>query len=94
MLKNIFIVIFVLSSVLTNAQLIKGEFGILAGASYYLGDVNHSQQFYSSNATFGILYRKSFNPHYALRTNLLRGKLSGNDADFSNEYQNSRQHYK
>ena len=92
MLKKIFILVFVLSSAFANAQFIKGEFGILAGASYYLGDVNHSQQFYSAKPAFGLLYRKSFNSHYALRTNLLRGKLSGNDTDFSNEYQNSRQH--
>lgn len=68
------------------------EPGITIGTSYYLGDVNHTKQFYSPGFTFGIALRHTLNDFYALRLNLLRATISGNDADFSNKYQQIRGH--
>lgn len=66
------------------------DFGIQAGASYYLGEINFSKQFYSSNITGGVLLRYCFNPRYSARISAAYGKLSGNDADFSSQYQKLR----
>ena len=66
--------------------------GITLGTSYYLGDVNHVKQFYSPGFTYGLAFRQSFNEHYALRLNVLKGKLSGSDLDFQSGYQQIRAH--
>ena len=92
-MKKIFLAIIFLSiSFFANSQKLNIEPGIILGTSYYLGDVNHSKQFYSPGFTFGLAFRQSFNKHYAVKLNLLRAKISGNDADFHNVYQQTRNH--
>ena len=66
------------------------EPGISIGTSYYLGDINHSKQFYSPSLALGFSLRHNYNEHYALRLNVIRATISGNDADFSNFYQQTR----
>jgi hypothetical protein len=73
-----------------SAQGLNIEPGVFIGTSYYMGDVNHVRQFYSPGLSFGIIARYTFNEHYAIKLNLLRAKISGNDADFSNLYQQTR----
>lgn len=68
------------------------EPGITLGTSYYLGDINHSRQFYSPGLAFGLAFRHSFNDYYAVRLNIIKAKISGNDADFSSVYQQIRAH--
>lgn len=75
-----------------NAQKINIEPGITLGSSYYMGDINHVRQFYSPGFAFGLVFRQSFNDHYALRLNIMKAKVSGNDADFDSEYQQVRAH--
>ena len=92
MKKGIFIILIVLSISYIKAQGLKGELGIILGTSYYLGDVNHSKQFYSPKLVYGVLYKRNLNEHYALRLNVMKMKLSGNDQDFDNGYQHYRNH--
>ncbi len=66
------------------------EIGLTGGVSYYLGDVNHIVPFYSARPTFGILFRRNMAEHYALRANVQQIMIAGNDADFSNGYQQVR----
>lgn len=70
----------------------KGEFGIFAGASYYIGDVNPNRHFYSPMPAFGALYKHNVNEHFALRMGFNYGFLQGNDLDFNNTFQLSRGH--
>ncbi len=74
------------------AQKLNIEPGITIGSSYYLGDINHTRQFYSPGLTIGLAFRHSFNEHYAIRLNILKAKISGNDADFPSIYQQIRAH--
>lgn len=67
---------------LVNAQ--RSELGILAGTSYYLGDINTSSQFYKPNFAGGIIYRYNLNPHWALKLNAIYGRVEASDADFGN----------
>lgn len=68
------------------------EPGFVIGTSYYIGDVNHSKHFYSPNLALGLSLKHNFNKHYALKLNLIRATLSGNDADFTSRYQQIRNH--
>ena len=85
--------IFTLSLALSlKSQTFNLEPGIIVGTSYYIGDVNHSKQFYSPKLTFGLGLRHNFNEHYALKLNLIRATISANDQAFSNTYQQIRGH--
>jgi len=89
--KNIIIsFIFLCLAFNSNAQKFNIEPGITAGTSYYLGDINHTKQFYSPGFTFGLTFRHTISDFYAFRINILRSTISGNDADFSNTYQQLR----
>jgi hypothetical protein len=69
-----------------------GEFGIFAGASYYMGEVNPERHFYSTRPAFGALYKHNVNEHFSLRMGFTYGFLQGNDLDFNNTFQLSRAH--
>lgn len=75
-----------------KSQSFNVEPGLTLGTSYYLGDINHTKQFYSPKFTFGIALRHNYNEYYAVRLNILRVTIAGNDADFLNKYQQQRGH--
>jgi opacity protein-like surface antigen len=66
------------------------EGGFFAGTSYYLGEINPTLQFYKPSISAGGLLRWVLNSRYALRGQLNYGRFSGNDLDFSNEFQRAR----
>ncbi len=66
------------------------EAGVAIGTGYYMGDINPSQQFYSSLPMFGFVYRYNIDPRYALKGSFNFGSLRGSDFDFNNEYQQLR----
>lgn len=69
----------------------KGDLGVFVGQSYYLGDINPSQQFYKSKLAMGAIYRHPYrDTRYAIRGSLFFGTLAGADADFLNKYQQLR----
>ncbi|MCX6232193.1 MAG: DUF6089 family protein [Bacteroidetes bacterium] len=82
MKKIIIIICGILISLGSYAQ--RSELGGFAGTSYYLGDLNPSNQFGSPNLAAGLIYRYNLNPHWAFRVNAIYGILEGDDADYSN----------
>lgn len=67
------------------------EIGILIGASTYSGDLNPTfinLDFIHPAASF--LYRYNTSPHYALKTTVLYGAISADDAMASNSFQVNR----
>ncbi len=92
MKKSLFIIVIIFTAINSFAQKFNIEPGITIGSSYYLGDINHTKQFYSPGLTIGLAFRHSFNEYYAVRLNILKAKISGNDADFPSIYQQIRAH--
>ncbi len=68
----------------------RSDYGIFAGVSSYLGDINPDRLLYSPLPAGGIFYRYNFNPRQALRANLFIGGLRANDLDFNNTFQQTR----
>jgi len=66
------------------------DFGGIAGAAYYLGDVNHNKQFYSPQLNVGLIGRYVIDLRNAVRANYFTTGLSGSDKDFDNAYQQRR----
>ncbi len=65
-------------------------YGVFAGTSSSLGDINSNRLLYSPLPAGGIFYRYNFNPRQALRTNIFFGGLRANDLDFKNSFQTAR----
>lgn len=57
-----------------------GDFGVLGGVTYYVGDLNPGMPFRMSKPAFGILYRQNFNTRISLRAHGIRGTVAGDDA--------------
>lgn len=83
------ILLLVFPSKLITAQR-KSDIGLIGGASYYMGDINHSRHFYAPSAAGGIIYRYNFNPRHSLRFSGLYTSLKGNDNDFEDAFQQRR----
>jgi hypothetical protein len=90
--KFLFISLILILTSDIKAQNFNFEPGITLGSSYYLGDINHTKQFYSPGIAFGLTFRQSLNDYYAYKINILRAKITGNDLDFNNIYQITRAH--
>ena len=89
--KKLIIIILLFYYINISAQS-SNELGAMAGVSYYLGEINHSTQFYSIQPAFGFLFRSNINDRYSVRVNAIRATLSGDDLDFNNGYQQTRKH--
>ena len=66
------------------------DFGIFAGTSSYMGDINPGKLLYAPLPAGGIFFRYNFHPRQALRTNFFIGGVKGNDLDFNNGFQQAR----
>ena len=66
------------------------DFGVFAGVSSYLGDINPNRLMYSPLPAGGLFYRYNFHPRAAVRTNLFFGGLRADDLDFNNSFQTAR----
>jgi hypothetical protein len=56
----------------------RSEIGALAGASFYLGDLNNIP-FRNSKFAGGLIYRYNFTPRVALKANILFGNIAASD---------------
>ena len=71
------------------------EFGVFAGGSYYVGDLNPYKQYKNTHFAGGILFRKNLNPRYAVRLSATYGSVSGADSLNDLEiYSNRNLHFK
>lgn len=68
----------------------RSDYGVFAGISSYLGDINPNRLLYSPLPAGGIFYRYNLNPRQALRANLFIGGLRANNLDFNNSFQQTR----
>lgn len=89
MKKILLVNLFVSFTLLSFAQR-HADFGIFAGMSSYMGDINPKKYFYSPSPVFGGLYRYNINKRYALRFNAFYGTIKGSDFDFPNIYHPDR----
>lgn len=67
----------------------KTDIGILAGTSYYLGDINHSRHFYKPSPSGGVIVRYNFNSRNSIRFHGLFAMLRGDPKDFEEPTPNS-----
>jgi hypothetical protein len=66
------------------------DYGVFAGISSYIGDINPDRLLYSPLPAAGVFYRYNLHPRYSIRGNLFFGGLHANDHDFNNSYQQTR----
>ena len=78
----------VLSLPLTGQR--NSDYGIFAGSSSYIGDINPSRLLYSPLPAAGLFYRYNLHPRQSIRTNIFIGGLRANDHDFNNAFQQAR----
>lgn len=89
MQKSVFVSLFALvCSVSAFAQ--KSEFGLMAGVSYYNGEINRKTQFKNSKFAFGAFYRHNFNKHFSGKICFLYGNVHGADSLSANAEQIQR----
>ncbi len=73
-----------------KAQMKKsGEIGVSVGGSFYLGDINKIP-FLGTKISAGVLYRHTIDTRFAITGSFTYGKLSGDDANSSNDFQIER----
>jgi Domain of unknown function (DUF6089) len=83
-----FLLFFCLSLSLSGQR--NSDYGVFAGVSSYLGDINPNRLLYSPLPAGGIFYRYNLHPRQALRTSIFFGGLRANDLDFKNSFQTAR----
>lgn len=72
----------------TNAS--RSELGIMAGGTFYIGDMNPFMPYRNTHLAGGIIYRYNLHPRAALRANFMYGSLSGDDSQSNLEHQIQR----
>jgi len=68
----------VLGEPFVNAQR-SADVGLMAGVTYYMGDLNPSVPFQLPKAAFGVLYRQNINNRISVRAHGLIGSVAGDD---------------
>ena len=86
------IILSIILTATTFAQ--RHEFGIFAGGSYYLGDLNESKQFGMINPAGGLVYRYAINPRWALKFNAHYGSIAANDKITNPDMKHRNLHFK
>lgn len=75
-MKNILVVLLIIIS-LPLASQERVDIGLVAGATYYMGDYNPGTQFYQPSPALGVMVRRNFNDFYSVRVSGLMGGLKG-----------------
>ena len=70
------------------AQEYKYEIGGMAGLSMYLGDANQSALLRGFHPAGGLVFRRNFNFRWALKADLMAGKVTGNTKNTDNVFPN------
>ncbi len=93
-MKKLLYIVFVLCPVAIWSQPASSfDFGGGVGLSSYYGDINQEKFFYNANLAFEGFVRYNFNRRYAVRVHVMGTELKGEDADFRNLYQQSRNQF-
>jgi len=73
------------------AQEYKYEIGGMLGLSMYMGDANQTNLLSGFNPAGGVVFRRNFNFRWALKTDLMMGKITGNTKNTDNVFPNQGQ---
>jgi hypothetical protein len=68
------------------AQEYKYEIGGMAGTSMYMGDANQTNLLLGLNPAGGLVFRRNFNFRWALKTDLMWGKITGDTKNTENVF--------
>jgi hypothetical protein len=68
----------------------KADYGVFGGVSSYIGDINPGRLLYAPLPAAGAFYRYNLNPRQSVRVNFFAGGIQGNDNDFRNDFQQTR----
>jgi hypothetical protein len=86
-IQEVFVLmLFLLMGTTAVAQEYKYEIGGIAGTSMYLGDANQMALLRGLNPAGGLVFRRNFNFRWALKTDLMMGKISGNTGNTDNVF--------
>ena len=73
------------------AQEYKYEIGGMAGLSMYMGDANQSALLQGFNPAAGVVFRRNYNFRWALKTDLMMGRITGDTKNTENVFPNNGQ---
>ncbi len=68
------------------------EIGAMAGKTYYMGDLNLANHFYSTHLALGVFAKYHFNSRLILRGGAFYTNISARDRDFASAFQQQRDH--
>ena len=88
--RRIFYLVFLLVGCcwIGKAQEYKYEIGGMVGGSYYMGDLNKNAFFKGLNPSLGVVFRYTPNFRWAVKTDLLWGRVSGSTDGLENVFPN------
>lgn len=92
--KNFIIILFIiglLNCVTVVAQEYRYEIGGMAGMSMYMGDANQTSLTKGWNPAAGLVFRNNLNFRWALKADLLMGKVSGDTKNSENVFPENAQ---
>ena len=78
LLGGIIALLFTTNTFKSLAQEYRYEVGTTLGTVYYMGDANKRKPFLHPGISGGLLFRHNLNFHWALRADLLSGRIFGN----------------
>jgi hypothetical protein len=86
-IQGVFILMLLLFTGTTAvAQEYKYEIGGIAGMSMYMGDANQTALLQGLNPAAGLVFRRNFNFRWALKTDLMMGKITGDSRNTGNVF--------
>lgn len=80
--RYLILVLFMMFPIVLLAQ--RSEIGVLAGGSFYLGDINPKGLFSQTRFAGGLYYRYNIDTRWAFRMGLTYGRLTADDKHFNN----------
>jgi len=93
-MKKAFVILLILSAAFqVRAQyesVLEGEYGVIAGAAHYFGDLNNRAALNRPKLALGAFYRKQFGDYAAIRLTGTYCQLGYSDQYSQNEYQRRR----
>jgi hypothetical protein len=74
-----YLVAMLLAGIMLASQAQRTELGVFGGGSFYMGDLNPKMPFELTQPAYGVVYRHNFNNRVAIKANLIRGTVTGDD---------------
>ena len=84
--KALVIMLTCFTSTMAIAQEYKYEIGGMVGLSMYMGDANQTDLLRGFNPAGGLVFRRNFNFRWALKTDLMMGRITGDTKNTDNVF--------